>query len=227
MDDIKRRLRIVMSEAAGVNGRYMPLSLQLLLSTRALQTPRGYVVAWQAVTLSVMLSVPLVARLHSVAASQKSRPVEVKLKDEATGKEAAVCKVGKIVEKGMEEVGLRMEDVVLSPAAIALAVLEEQKESEEAEEEGKEGGKEGEEKGEEHGKREEDERIKQETEKKLMEINMRQKKDKIIHMRERKILELSEKYNAEMKNPKGLFEAIKEKAELIVVGIEKEKKRRT
>ncbi|KAH7819780.1 uncharacterized protein MONOS_8485 [Monocercomonoides exilis] len=127
----------------------------------------------------------------------------------------------------MEEVGLRMGDVVLLPEEIALAVLEEQKEAEEAEEEGKEGGKEGEEKGEEHGKREEDEVIKQETEKELMEINMRQKKDKIIHMRERKILELSEKYNAEMKNPKGLFEVIKEKAELIVVGIEKEKKRRT
>ncbi|KAH7825076.1 uncharacterized protein MONOS_8973 [Monocercomonoides exilis] len=32
MDDIERRLRIVVPEAAGVYGRHMPLSLQLLLS---------------------------------------------------------------------------------------------------------------------------------------------------------------------------------------------------
>ncbi|KAH7831474.1 uncharacterized protein MONOS_16972 [Monocercomonoides exilis] len=40
MDDIERRLRIVVPEAAGVYGRHMPLSLQQLLSPRALQTLR-------------------------------------------------------------------------------------------------------------------------------------------------------------------------------------------
>ncbi|KAH7823725.1 uncharacterized protein MONOS_15310 [Monocercomonoides exilis] len=39
--------------------------------------------------------------------------------------------MAKIVEKGLSEVGLRMEDAVLSPAAIALAVLEELEEAEE------------------------------------------------------------------------------------------------
>ncbi|KAH7819779.1 uncharacterized protein MONOS_8486 [Monocercomonoides exilis] len=55
MDDIERRLRIVVPEAIGVYGRHIPLSLQLL---------RGYVVA-----LSVMLLVPLVVPLPSLAAS--------------------------------------------------------------------------------------------------------------------------------------------------------------
>ncbi|KAH7822644.1 uncharacterized protein MONOS_7260 [Monocercomonoides exilis] len=78
MDDIERRLRIVVPEAAGVYGRHIPLSLQLLLSPRALQTLRGYVVARRAVlygcvvcaydvVLSAMLSVPLVALLPSLA----------------------------------------------------------------------------------------------------------------------------------------------------------------
>ncbi|KAH7824530.1 uncharacterized protein MONOS_6989 [Monocercomonoides exilis] len=58
------------------------------------------------------------------------------------------------MEKGLHVVGLRMGDVVLSPAAIALAVLEEREEAEEGEKGGKEGGKEGEEKGEEDGGRE-------------------------------------------------------------------------
>ncbi|KAH7825899.1 uncharacterized protein MONOS_3074 [Monocercomonoides exilis] len=74
MDDIERRLRIVVPEAAGVYGRHM------LLSPRALQTLQGYVVARRAVlyggvvcaydvALSAMLSVPLVAPLPSLAAS--------------------------------------------------------------------------------------------------------------------------------------------------------------
>ncbi|KAH7822790.1 uncharacterized protein MONOS_7087 [Monocercomonoides exilis] len=46
----------------------------------------------------------------------------------------AVCEVGEIVEKGLSEVGLRTEDVVLSPAAIALAMLEKREEAEEAKE---------------------------------------------------------------------------------------------
>ncbi|KAH7820374.1 uncharacterized protein MONOS_6247 [Monocercomonoides exilis] len=43
----------------------------------------------------------------------------------------AVCEVEEIVEKGLSAAGLRMEDVVLPPAAIALAVLEEREEAEE------------------------------------------------------------------------------------------------
>ncbi|KAH7832391.1 uncharacterized protein MONOS_15610 [Monocercomonoides exilis] len=51
-----------------------------------------------------------------------------------------------------------------------------------------------------------------------------QEKVKIIRMRERKILELSEKNNAEVKELQEQLVAMKEKAELIYVGIEKEKK---
>ncbi|KAH7815543.1 uncharacterized protein MONOS_7160 [Monocercomonoides exilis] len=79
--------------------------------------------------------------------SPQSRRVVVKLDDEVMGREVAVCEVGGIVEKGLSAAGLRMEDVVLSPAAIALAVLEEREEVED----GERGGKEGEEKGEEKG----------------------------------------------------------------------------
>ncbi|KAH7828883.1 uncharacterized protein MONOS_13297 [Monocercomonoides exilis] len=49
------------------------------------------------------------------------------------GRGVAVCEVGEIVEKGLDAAGLRMEDVVLSPAAIALAVLEEREEADEGE----------------------------------------------------------------------------------------------
>ncbi|KAH7818638.1 uncharacterized protein MONOS_8384 [Monocercomonoides exilis] len=45
----------------------------------------------------------------------------------------AVCEVGEIVEKGLSAAGLRMEDVVLLPAAIALAALEEREEAKECE----------------------------------------------------------------------------------------------
>ncbi|KAH7816867.1 uncharacterized protein MONOS_14008 [Monocercomonoides exilis] len=133
----------------------MPLSLQLLLSLRELQTLTGYVVTRRVVlyggvvcaydvALSEMLSVPLVAQLPSLAASQiwrspQSRCAVVKLDDEVMRREVAVCEVGGIVEKGLDAEGLRMEDVVLSPAAIALDVLEEREEAEE----GKRGGKEG------------------------------------------------------------------------------------
>ncbi|KAH7827233.1 uncharacterized protein MONOS_16446 [Monocercomonoides exilis] len=54
-----------------------------------------------------------------------------------------------------------------------------------------------------------------------------QENDKIIRMRERKILELSEKYNAEVKELQEQLAEMKEKAEFIDVGTEKEKKRRT
>ncbi|KAH7829714.1 uncharacterized protein MONOS_4067 [Monocercomonoides exilis] len=56
----------------------------------------------------------------------------------------ALCEAGEITEKGLQAAGLRIKDVVLFPAAIALAVLEEREEGEE----GEKGGKEGEEKGE-------------------------------------------------------------------------------
>ncbi|KAH7827132.1 uncharacterized protein MONOS_12634 [Monocercomonoides exilis] len=90
-----------------------------------------------------------IARL--VSRSPQSRRVVVKLDDEVMGRGIAVCEVGEIVEKGLDAAGLRMEDVVLSPAAIALAVLEEREEVEEGERGCKEGDKEGEEKGEEDG----------------------------------------------------------------------------
>ncbi|KAH7832764.1 uncharacterized protein MONOS_6921 [Monocercomonoides exilis] len=131
----------------------MPLSLQLLLSPRALQTLRGYVVA-----LLAMLSVPLVALLPSLTAfegkkwwskrifaapnvnafpsiydlfdlslqiwqSQQSRRVVMKLDEEVMGRGVAVCEVGEIVEKALETEGMKMEDVVLSTAAIPLNVL--------------------------------------------------------------------------------------------------------
>ncbi|KAH7831316.1 uncharacterized protein MONOS_5256 [Monocercomonoides exilis] len=62
--------------------------------------------------------------------SQQSRRVEVKLDEEVMGRGVAVCEVGEIVEKVLEAAGLRMEDVVVSPATIALAVLEEREEEE-------------------------------------------------------------------------------------------------
>ncbi|KAH7823610.1 uncharacterized protein MONOS_9489 [Monocercomonoides exilis] len=160
MDDIERLLRIVVPEAAGAYGQHMPLSLQLLLSPRALQTLREYVVTRRAmlyggvvcaydVALSVMLSVPLVAPLPSLAAT--SRRVVVKLGDEVMWRGVAVCEVGEVVEKGLSAAGLRMEDVVLLPAAIPLDVLEEREEAEEGERRGKEGEEKGEEKGEKEG----------------------------------------------------------------------------
>ncbi|KAH7829534.1 uncharacterized protein MONOS_8569 [Monocercomonoides exilis] len=45
LDDIERRLRIIVPEAAGVYGQHIPLSLQLLLSPREQQALREYVVA--------------------------------------------------------------------------------------------------------------------------------------------------------------------------------------
>ncbi|KAH7824094.1 uncharacterized protein MONOS_12644 [Monocercomonoides exilis] len=105
----------------------------------------GGVVCAYYVGLSVMLLVPLVAQLLWLAASVGTKPegkqnfvsasmrVVVKLDDEVMGRGVAVCEVGEIVEKGLSAVGLRMEDVVLLPAAIALAELEELEEAEEGE----------------------------------------------------------------------------------------------
>ncbi|KAH7825082.1 uncharacterized protein MONOS_8979 [Monocercomonoides exilis] len=53
------------------------------------------------------------------------------LDDKEMGRCAAVCEVVEIAKKGMEEVGLRMEDVVLLPEEIVQAVLEEREEEEE------------------------------------------------------------------------------------------------
>ncbi|KAH7831202.1 uncharacterized protein MONOS_15187 [Monocercomonoides exilis] len=85
INDTERRLRIVVPEEAGVYGQYIPLSLQLLLSPRALKTLRGYVVARRAVLyggvvcayhmeLSAMLSVPLVRPLPSLAVKIGTKP---------------------------------------------------------------------------------------------------------------------------------------------------------
>ncbi|KAH7820340.1 uncharacterized protein MONOS_2246 [Monocercomonoides exilis] len=150
MDDIERRLRIVVPEAAELVALYGDVA-------------RAYDVA-----LLEMLSVSLVRPLPSLAASvgtksvskrifaaadvnafpsindlfvpslqiwrsQQSRRVVVKLDEEVMGRGVAVCEVGEIMEKGLSEAGLRMEDVILSPAAIALALLEEREEAEEGE----------------------------------------------------------------------------------------------
>ncbi|KAH7819020.1 uncharacterized protein MONOS_14036c2 [Monocercomonoides exilis] len=92
------------------------------------------------VAISAMLSVSLVVELHALAASVgtksgskrifdvESRRVVVKLDDEVMGRGIAVCEVGGIVEKKLYVMGLRMKDVVLSPAVIALAVLDERAE---------------------------------------------------------------------------------------------------
>ncbi|KAH7827058.1 uncharacterized protein MONOS_14349 [Monocercomonoides exilis] len=100
------------------------------------------------VALSEMLSVLRVLPLQSLAAlvgtksgskrilaaaDVNSRCVVVKLGKEVMGRGVAVCEVGEIVEKGLSVMGLRMEDVVLLPAAIALAELEEREEAEEGE----------------------------------------------------------------------------------------------
>ncbi|KAH7815005.1 uncharacterized protein MONOS_9608 [Monocercomonoides exilis] len=63
--------------------------------------------------------------------SQQSRHVVVKMDDEVMGRGVAVCDMGEIVEKKLSAAGLRMEDVVLSPAAIALVALEGREEAEE------------------------------------------------------------------------------------------------
>ncbi|KAH7824212.1 uncharacterized protein MONOS_14726 [Monocercomonoides exilis] len=90
------------------------------------------------VALSTMLSVPLPS--HAVLIYDlfdtslkiwrypKSRRVAVKLDDEVMGRGVAECEVGQIVEKGLIAAGMKMEDVVLSPAAIALVVQEEREE---------------------------------------------------------------------------------------------------
>ncbi|KAH7818702.1 uncharacterized protein MONOS_2140 [Monocercomonoides exilis] len=83
--------------------------------------------------------------------SSQLKYLVVKLDDEVIWRVVAVCEVGKIAEKGLSAAGLRMEDVVQSPAAIELAVLKEREEAEEGERGCKEGDKEGEEKGEEDG----------------------------------------------------------------------------
>ncbi|KAH7829156.1 uncharacterized protein MONOS_11164 [Monocercomonoides exilis] len=161
MDDIQRRLRIVVSDTTVVFAQNMPLSLQTL---------RGY-----AVMLQVKLPVPQEAQLPTLAVSvgknseskrffssadanifpsiydlfdpsllpsakarlvlrsPQSRRAVMKLDDEVKGRCVAVYEVGEIVEKGLSVMWLRMEEVVLSPATIVLAALEERKQEEEGE----------------------------------------------------------------------------------------------
>ncbi|KAH7817827.1 uncharacterized protein MONOS_11433 [Monocercomonoides exilis] len=64
-----------------------------------------------------------IARLAS--RSPQSRRVVMKLVNKMRRGIVAVNEVGEIVEKGLSVAGLMMEDVVLPPAAIALAALEE------------------------------------------------------------------------------------------------------
>ncbi|KAH7816485.1 uncharacterized protein MONOS_15632 [Monocercomonoides exilis] len=137
MDDIERLQLIVVTEAAKVY---------------VLQTLRGYVVARLAaliggvacaydVALSAMLSVPLVEPLPSLATSVGMKEENNRLFSAADvnvfpsiyDQWVAVREVGEIMEKGLSAAGLGMEDVVLSPAAIELAVLEKREEAKEGE----------------------------------------------------------------------------------------------
>ncbi|KAH7819121.1 uncharacterized protein MONOS_12788 [Monocercomonoides exilis] len=79
--------------------------------------------------------------------SPQSMRVVVRLDDEVMGRGVAVCEVGGIVGKGLDAERMRKEEMVLSPAAIALEVLEEWEEAEEGEMEETEGGDGNEEKG--------------------------------------------------------------------------------
>ncbi|KAH7831467.1 uncharacterized protein MONOS_15419 [Monocercomonoides exilis] len=149
MDDIERRLRIVVPEAAGVYGRHMPLSLQQLLSPRALQTLRMICcgsaggAVWGCSSVGTksgskrIFAAPDANAFPSIYdlfdpslqiwRSQQSRRVEVKLDDEMMGRGIEVREV----DKRMDAVWLRMEDMVLLPEEIVLVVLEEREEAEE------------------------------------------------------------------------------------------------
>ncbi|KAH7828634.1 uncharacterized protein MONOS_14307 [Monocercomonoides exilis] len=109
MDNIESRLRIVELEECEVCAN------QKKSLPCALHTLRGYIVS-------------AIARL--VSRSQQSRHVVVKLDDEVMVRGVAGHEVVEIVEKGSWMVGMRMEDVVLPPAAIVLNLLEERKEEE-------------------------------------------------------------------------------------------------
>ncbi|KAH7821117.1 uncharacterized protein MONOS_13549 [Monocercomonoides exilis] len=127
MNDIDRQLLILVTEAAWVHARHMQLSQRALwgyvVARRAVLY--GGVVCAHDVALSAMLSVPLV-----VAANMAIATVEA-CGGEVMGRGVAMCEVGEIVEKELDVAGLRMEDVILSQAAIAQAVLEELEEAEE------------------------------------------------------------------------------------------------
>ncbi|KAH7832716.1 uncharacterized protein MONOS_13042 [Monocercomonoides exilis] len=217
MDNVEWRLRIIVSEAAGVYARDMLLLLLLLLSTRVLQTLRDMLWCVERCCMGLHLgkksgikrifaaanvnSFPSIYDLFDLSLqiwrSPQSRHVVVKLDDEVMGRGVEVCDMGEIVENGLSVVGLRMKDVVLSSAAIALAVLEKREEAEEAKE--KEKKMEKKLAADKMNKKEKHEKVKQEIKKKSQEVQ-------------------------EAKEAKGQLVATKEKVGLIGVRIEKEKK---
>ncbi|KAH7819659.1 uncharacterized protein MONOS_13138 [Monocercomonoides exilis] len=98
----------------------MQLSLQLLLSPRALQTLHGYVVVGLEVLYRGVVRVCLRCGAFGDAFGSAGRPASV-----------SSIFLEEIVEKGLSAAGLRMENVVLLPEEIVLAVLEEREEAEE------------------------------------------------------------------------------------------------
>ncbi|KAH7821798.1 uncharacterized protein MONOS_10433 [Monocercomonoides exilis] len=123
--------------------------------------------------------------------------------DEVMGRGVSVCEVGEIVEKGLDASGLRMEDAVLSLAAIVLNCWRKEKKKKK--------------------------KLQKEKEANRMSglVEQLQQKANIIWMNQRKISELCKKFNENVKNVKEVKEllvAMREKVELIDVGMEKEKK---
>ncbi|KAH7826685.1 uncharacterized protein MONOS_7943 [Monocercomonoides exilis] len=133
MDDVERWLQIVVPEAAGVYGRHMSLSLQTL---------RGYVVARRAVLyggviLSLVASVGLKLDTKYLFGSECECVLgSYNLRRGDWARDCRILCEKKADEKTMEKVGLKIEDVVLSPAAIVLAALEELEKAEEGDGEG-------------------------------------------------------------------------------------------
>ncbi|KAH7820285.1 uncharacterized protein MONOS_9148 [Monocercomonoides exilis] len=101
---------------------------------RELKRLRGYVVCTHDVVLSKIHSVLLVAPLPSLAAQVGMNSADVSISaidehggefyDGAMGQSAQWCEVDEIAEKAQNVLGKKMENEILSPAAIALAVLE-------------------------------------------------------------------------------------------------------
>ncbi|KAH7823265.1 uncharacterized protein MONOS_810 [Monocercomonoides exilis] len=132
-----------MSEAAGVNVQHMPLALQTLIwicCGAACGAVWGCCVCIRCGAFSDAFG--SVGRPASFACSVGGHEVGEQadlcgsrcecvpfnlrsLDDEVMWRGVAVCEVVEIVEKGLWMEGMRMEDVVLSPATIVLEELEE------------------------------------------------------------------------------------------------------